>query len=154
MAIATTLKDYLEVRDIRYEIIDHRRFDSTLQTCESAHIPDDRMAKSVLPDDDECNLMAVIPTSHRLLLERVNELTGRRLGLIEEIELTQAFADCEPGALSAGPRVSRAWWISVGSNSPRPTSKPLIIPMVLHVTGEQFQRLTDEVVADEVSGPL
>ena len=156
MAIATTFKEYLDVRDIQYEIIDHRSTDSTLQTCEAAHIPGDRMAKSVLLGDDESYLMAVIPATHRLLLERVNALTGRRLELIEEIELVEAFADCQPGAL---PPIGRAYGIETLVDHHLLELPEVFLETgdhtkVLHVTGDQFQRLADEVVVEEISRHL
>ena len=48
MAIAITLKEFLENQNVSYDVIEHRRTDSTLETCEAAHIPGDMMAKSVL----------------------------------------------------------------------------------------------------------
>ncbi|MES9946884.1 MAG: hypothetical protein B6D77_02020 [gamma proteobacterium symbiont of Ctena orbiculata] len=99
MAIAITLKEYLQNSGVNFEIIDHRRTDSTLHTAEAAHIPGDRMAKSVLLGDDESYLLAVIPATHRLQLDQLKQLTGRKLNLISEDELQQAFADCETGAV-------------------------------------------------------
>ena len=156
MAIALTLKEYLEARDIHYEIIDHVRTGSTLQTCEAAHVPGDRMAKSVLLGDDQSYLMAVIPATHRLLLERLNALTGRQLELVEEIELVEAFADCEPGAL---PPIGRAYGIETLVDHhllelPEVYLETGDHTKVLHVTGEQFQRLADEAVLEEISRHL
>lgn len=99
MAIAITLKEYLENQHVTYEVIEHRRTDSTLESCEVAHIPGDRMAKSVLLGDDESYLMAVIPATYRLQLNQLDDLTGRKLEFIEEAELTDAFADCDPGSI-------------------------------------------------------
>jgi Ala-tRNA(Pro) deacylase len=99
MAIAITLREYLQNNDISYDVIDHRRTDSTLNTAEAAHIPGDRMAKSVLLGDDDSYLLAVIPATHRLVMGQLIKLTGRELSLISEDELQQAFADCETGAL-------------------------------------------------------
>ena len=51
MAIAITLQEYLQNHGVHYEVIDHRPTDSALQSSESARIPGDRMAKSVLLGD-------------------------------------------------------------------------------------------------------
>lgn len=99
MAIAITLREFLQHHGISYNVIDHRRTDSTLHTAEAAHIPGDRMAKSVLLGDDESYLLAVIPATHRLEMGQLIALTGRNLSLINEDELQQAFADCETGAV-------------------------------------------------------
>ncbi|MBW9257220.1 MAG: YbaK/EbsC family protein [Candidatus Thiodiazotropha sp. (ex. Lucinisca nassula)] len=60
MAIAITLQQFLQNHALDYEIIDHRRTSSTLHSAEAAHIPGDRMAKSVLLGDDESYMLAVI----------------------------------------------------------------------------------------------
>ncbi|MCU7916875.1 MAG: YbaK/EbsC family protein [Candidatus Thiodiazotropha sp. (ex Dulcina madagascariensis)] len=99
MAIAITLQEYLQNHETDYEVIEHRRTDSALHTAEAAHIPGDRMAKSVLLGDDESYVLAVIPATHHVVLDDLAQLTGRNLFLISEEELQQAFADCETGAV-------------------------------------------------------
>ncbi|MES9853394.1 MAG: YbaK/EbsC family protein [Candidatus Thiodiazotropha sp. LLP2] len=99
MAIAITLHEYLKNYTSDFEIIDHRRTNSTLHSAEAAHIPGDRMAKSVLLGDDEIYMLAVIPATHHIDFDDVTQLTGRNLFLISEEELQQAFADCETGAV-------------------------------------------------------
>ena len=99
MAIAITLQEYLQNHESEYEIIEHRRTDSALHTAEAAHVPGDRMAKSVLLGDDESYLLAVIPATHHIEFDELAQLTGRNLFLISEEELQQAFADCETGAV-------------------------------------------------------
>jgi Ala-tRNA(Pro) deacylase len=99
MAIAITLKEYLQNRTLEYEEIDHVPTDSALKSSEAAHIPGDRMAKSVLLGDTEGYLLAVIPATYRLQLEEVSRLTGRKYRLIPEDELVEAFSDCEAGAI-------------------------------------------------------
>jgi Ala-tRNA(Pro) deacylase len=99
MAIAITLQQYLHNHALDYEVIDHRRTSSTLHSAEAAHIPGDRMAKSVLLGDDESYMLAVIPATHHIDFDDLTQLTGRNLFLISEEELQQAFADCETGAV-------------------------------------------------------
>ncbi len=99
MAIAITLKEYLDDHGLDYEVIDHVRTDSALTTSQAAHIPGDRMAKSVLLGDEESYLLAVVPATCRVKLEEVARLTGRRFRLIPEREVESAFLDCETGAI-------------------------------------------------------
>jgi Ala-tRNA(Pro) deacylase len=156
MAIALTLKEYLDAHGIRYDIIEHQRTDSTLQTCEAAHIPGDLMAKSVLLGDDESYLMAVIPATHRLQLDRLKELTGRRLELIEEIELVEAFADCEPGAV---PPIGKAYGIETLVDHHLLTQPDVYCETgdhtkLMHLSGKQFQRLAEETAEQDISKHL
>jgi Ala-tRNA(Pro) deacylase len=99
MGIAITLKEYLEDHGLTYEVIDHVRTDSALTTSEAAHVPGDRMAKSVLLGDNDSYLLAVVAATYRVKLEEVSRLTGRRFRLIEEDEVESAFSDCEIGAI-------------------------------------------------------
>ncbi|MEJ2609354.1 MAG: YbaK/EbsC family protein [Candidatus Thiodiazotropha sp.] len=99
MAIAITLQEYLENNETEYEIIDHRHTDSALHSAEAAHVPGEKMAKSVLLGDEESYLLAVIPATHHIQLNEITQLTGRNLFLISEEELQSAFADCETGSV-------------------------------------------------------
>jgi Ala-tRNA(Pro) deacylase len=153
MAIAITLKEYLKDHDIRYEVIEHRRTGSTLQTCEAAHIPGDLMAKSVLLGDDESYLMAVIPATHRLQLAHLSELTGRQLELIEEDELVEAFADCEPGAV---PPTGKPYGIETLVDYSLTTQPEIYFEtgdhtQLIHVSGRQFRELVEETATENIS---
>lgn len=99
MAIAITLKEYLEDHGLDYRVIDHVPTDSALASSEAAHIPGDLMAKSVLLGDNESYLLAVVPATYRVKLEEIARLTGRRFRLIPEDEVESAFSDCEIGAI-------------------------------------------------------
>lgn len=99
MAIAITLKEYLEDHGLDYEVIDHVRTDSALTTSEAAHVPGDRMAKSVLLGDNESYLLAVVPATYRVKLGEIARLTGRSFRLISEDEVEEAFSDCEIGSI-------------------------------------------------------
>jgi Ala-tRNA(Pro) deacylase len=94
-----TLKEYLDDHGLDYEVIDHVRTDSALTTSEAAHVPGDRVAKSVLLGDNESYLLAVVPATHRVKLEEITRLTGRHFRLIQEDEVESAFSDCEVGSI-------------------------------------------------------
>jgi Ala-tRNA(Pro) deacylase len=156
MAIAITLKEYLENRGVDYEVIQHRRTDSTLMSSEAAHVPGDQVAKSVLLGDDESYLLAVIPATHRLELNRLSHMTHRKLEMIEEDELVDAFADCEPGAV---PPTGMAYGIHTIVD-PCLISQPDIYfesgdhTKLIHISGKEFQELADETAGEEISHHL
>ena len=156
MAIAITLKDYLENQDISYEVIEHRRTDSTLESCEAAHIPGDLMAKSVLLGDDDSYLMAVVPATRRVRLDHLDELTGRHLELIEEIELEGAFADCEPGSI---PPIGKPYGIETLVDEylleqPEVYFEAGDHSRLIHVSGRQFRKLVGEIGTADISGHI
>ncbi len=153
MAIAITLKEYLENNNVRYDVIEHRRTDSALESCEAAHIPGDMMAKSVLLGDDMSYVMAVVPATYRLQLDHLDALTGRKLELVEEIELVEAFADCEPGSV---PPTGQPYGIETLVDS-RLIEQPDIYfetgdhTCLIHVSGQQFRDLVGESTVDDIS---
>ncbi len=99
MAIARTLKWYLESHGVEYEILPHPRTRSSRETAEAAHIWGDQLAKSVLLEDERGYVMAVLPASHRIAMTELNTQLRRELELATEAEIERIFADCETGAV-------------------------------------------------------
>ena len=101
MAIASTIEAYLRHRQLPYDTLCHAHTATAFGTARAAHIDAHRLAKSVIVEDDDGYVMAVIPAAHRLHLGQLNRLLDRRLGLATEPELRALFPDCEPGAVPA-----------------------------------------------------
>lgn len=99
MAIAIKLADYLRQHDIAYDLVAHAHSGSSLESAQRAHVPGDRLAKSVMLEDEEGYLLAVLPASHRLDLGELHRQLNRSLGLATEQELGVVFQDCEIGAI-------------------------------------------------------
>ncbi|CDN60229.1 hypothetical protein I35_1706 [Burkholderia cenocepacia H111] len=70
-----------------------------METAAAAHIPGDRLAKTVLLEDAEGYVAAVLPTTHAVRLSDLWVKTGRHLVLAREVELRELFKDCDMGAL-------------------------------------------------------
>jgi Ala-tRNA(Pro) deacylase len=101
MPIARTIEEFLKSHGVAYEVIQHPRSVSSMRTAQVAHIPGDRLAKSVLLEDDDGYLMAIIPSTHRIDLGKLHHQLNRRVGLAIEKEVTELFSDCDPGAIPA-----------------------------------------------------
>jgi Ala-tRNA(Pro) deacylase len=99
MGVAMTLKEYLESRQVAYEVIPHAHTPSAARSAEAAKVPGDQVAKSVLLGDEHSYVLAVIPASYRLEVGRLNQVTARNLEFITEDEIEAAFSDCERGAI-------------------------------------------------------
>ncbi|MDZ7804568.1 YbaK/EbsC family protein [Thiohalophilus sp.] len=99
MAIALTLQTYLAHKGIAYDLLPHRHTDTSVNSANSAHIPPDRLAKSVILEDENGYVMAVIPANRHVRIGRLNQVLNRRMGLATEAELSPLFNDCDPGAL-------------------------------------------------------
>ena len=156
MGVAITLKEYLSEHGANFETIQHSRTASTLESAQMAHVPGDRMIKSVLLGDDQSYVMALIPATHRLELGRINDLYHRNLRLITEDELASAFSDCEIGAV---PPLGDAYGIETCVD-PTLLEMPEVFfesgdhEVLIRMDGEKFKQLLGETIAARVSHHL
>lgn len=145
MAIAPRVKWYLETRGVPYDLRPHPRSSTSAETARSARVPARELAKAVLLEDERGYVMAVVPASHRVELERVCEQLHRTLELARESELALLFADCDQGAmppLGAAYRVATVYddalaelsdvWFEAGDHED-----------VVHMKAEAFLRLLE-----------
>ena len=77
MAIAARLKWFLDSRGARYELIPHAHTSTSLAAARAAHVPGERVAKSVLLEDERGYVMAVLPASERVELGKLNAALRR-----------------------------------------------------------------------------
>ena len=153
MSIAITLQEYLTIHNLDYEVIKHSRTKSTLETAEAAHIPGDQMAKTILLGDEDSYMLAVIPATHRLEIERLNQLFGRHLTLMPEDEVADAFADCEPGAV---PPLRGPYGLDVVVDASLMQQPEVYFESgnhgeLVHVKGEVFSKLVGDAPIHSIS---
>lgn len=101
MAIAMTLKSYLEDHNVRYDTLEHYHTETAMNSAHTAHVPFHQMAKAVVLEDEAGYVVSVLPCNNRLNIDWVNEDLGRNLELAPEEELEALFADCDRGAVPA-----------------------------------------------------
>lgn len=99
MAIAGTLRRYLQQHRVAYAEIVHPHAESVPETAQRAHVSPDHIAKGVVCKDEKGYLMAVIPGDRWLHLHALQESLGRPLQVAEEGEVNALFSDCDPGAV-------------------------------------------------------
>ena len=100
MAIAPLVEDYLTRHGAKYDEVAHPRSASSSEAAAMAHVPGDRLVKSVvLRDDDGAVLLAVLPSTLSVHLGYLSVETHRRLRLADEEDLQGVFPDCSPGAI-------------------------------------------------------
>ena len=97
MSVAMTLKDYLDNNDFSYKLIEHLPASSSIKTEKNQQVTNDKVAKPILLGDDDSYLLAVIPASHRLDIDRLNQIMARGLVIMSRQEQEIAFNDCESG---------------------------------------------------------
>lgn len=102
MSISVTLSNYLKESDARYELCPHPHSRTSAETARLAHVPERLLAKSVMLEDDDGCVLAVIPADSRVRVSALARMLGRgRLRLSDESTVQQTFKDCDPGAVPA-----------------------------------------------------
>ena len=111
MAILDSLRRLLDENHVHYEVHAHPVSYTARETAAVDHVPPSEMAKVVVLRGHDRLLMAVLPASHTLDLDRLRRTVGDpELRLASEREFAGAFAACEPGAV---PPFGRLFGISL-----------------------------------------
>jgi Ala-tRNA(Pro) deacylase len=99
MAIAMTLRQYLDGRAVSYDVLAHRPTATSARTAEASHVSGDCLAKAVLLKGESGYLLAVVPASCQVEIDAVAALLDRRVELATEGDIQLLFADCDRGAI-------------------------------------------------------
>jgi len=91
MDIAPTLVRALAQHGIAYDIISHHYSDSCINVAHSAHIPEHKMVKPVILEDDYGYVMALIPADQHVKIRELNKHLNRQMGLSTEEEIKHLF---------------------------------------------------------------
>lgn len=101
MAIAPTLRTYLEEKHIEYDVIAHEPTMSSMSTAKACPVSGGSVVKGVVLRLRDGYLLAVLPASHRLRLADLKMRYGEDFDFATEHELAQLFPDCTLGAVPA-----------------------------------------------------
>lgn len=101
MAISATVREYLDKQGIKFQIQAHPHTESSMRTAEAAHVSGERVAKAVLLKDESGYVLAVVPSTHNVLIGELQQQLDRPLEAAPEIDLGVVFPDCEVGAVPA-----------------------------------------------------
>jgi Ala-tRNA(Pro) deacylase len=156
MAIAETLKNYLDDQGIDYEIVAHSPTHFSAETAQVTHIPGAQLAKAVIVRDGENYLMVVLPSVHHVALGALHKRFQRQVGLATEADLPTLFPDCALGAIPAfGAAYGiQTFWDSNLAQAPEIYFEAGDHESVVHLRGEQFQRLMAQTESGHFSRHL
>ena len=95
-----SIRDYLRNHLIRFEVLLHRPAPSAARMAETVHVPGRIVAKGVLVRSQGSFVLAVLPSTHRIELDRLAAILGvSELRIATEAEAMAIYTDCERGAL-------------------------------------------------------
>jgi Ala-tRNA(Pro) deacylase len=148
MAMASTLQTYLSERGVQYDLISHPRTADSMHTAAAAHVPGDRLAKSVVLKDDQGYLIVILSSTHRINLGLLHEALNRSLGLATEAEVDALFADCEAGAV---PAVGDAYGVDTVVDESLTACPEVYFEsgdhvVLVHLSSGSFRKLTDKLL--------
>jgi Ala-tRNA(Pro) deacylase len=144
MSISPRLSRYLAECGARYEICAHPRSSTSAQTARVAHVPEHQIAKSVILEDDNGCVMAVIPGDSRVRVGELSRLLGRPfLHLADEPRVAELFDDCRPGAV---PALGMLWGVETVVDEELDENAEVYVEggdheSLLRMTGDQFNDL-------------
>jgi len=147
MAIATTLKSFLEEHHVEYDVLNHAQSHTALESAHSAHVPSHQVAKAVVLEDADGYVVSVLPSNNRLDLEWVSESLGRKLRMADEDELRNLFQDCDLGAV---PALSNAYGLDVIWDEQLTNASEIYIEAgdhenLIHMHGDDFCKLVEDL---------
>lgn len=153
MAIAQTVKTFLDSRQIHYDVVRHSPADTSMKTAAAAHVPGNRLAKSVILKDETGYVMAVVPSTHRIELGRLHREMHRPLGLATETEVSGIFSDCNLGAI---PALGPAYGIMTVVDDELATQPDIYFEAgdreeLIHVSGKEYLTLMSDVRHGRIS---
>jgi Ala-tRNA(Pro) deacylase len=94
------LKNFLDDNNIKYITIKHSPAFTAQQIAANAHVSGKELAKTVMIKLDGKIAMTVLPASYHVDFQLLEKASGAlRVGLADEEEFKDMFADCEVGAM-------------------------------------------------------
>lgn len=144
MSMPSRLSNFLQQQGARFALRAHRHSHSSAESARLAHVPVHQLAKSVIVEDDEGCLMAVLPADRRVRLGRLSRLLDRaHLRLADEARVAALFADCDRGAV---PALGMAWGLDTVVDEELDDCAVVYLEAGDHerlvcVSHEQFERL-------------
>ena len=103
--------DHLEGEGVSFDVIEHPPTERAATEARAAHVPADRMAKTVVVRAPGAWLIAVVPASRRVDLDKLRHLLGidEHVALATEAEIAEWFPRFDVGAIPpVGPLLAGA----------------------------------------------
>src|SRR5262245_44080307 len=99
MPVPAKLIDFLNRSNVRYEILHHPEAFTAQELAAIEHSKGRNNGKGVIVKAGDLLVMTVLSSDHRLDLEKLGVITGRRVSLATEADFKASFPDCAVGTM-------------------------------------------------------
>src|SRR5438876_12053023 len=94
------VQKFLQQRNVPFQMLDHAPTYAAQRLAQIVHVSGEEVAKVVLLRVDDGFVLAVLPATRQVDVDRVREIIGAaKIKLATEPECGRCFPDCELGAL-------------------------------------------------------
>ncbi len=90
--------DFLSAAEVDFDVRHHEECFTAQEEAAAGHIPGHIFAKTVVVRADDEHILLVLPASHRVDLDRLQEELGARPVIVAESEMAELFVECDVGA--------------------------------------------------------
>ena len=93
------IERYLDSHLIPFDIVAHPHSETSAETARAAGVEAGRVAKGVLLDGVDCQMVAMIPADQEVHLGKLGLDHGVEFSLADEASVSRLFSECEPGVV-------------------------------------------------------
>jgi Ala-tRNA(Pro) deacylase len=104
------MERFLDEHLIPFDIVAHPHSQTSVETARAAGVPPGRVAKGVLLNGMDCQLVAMIPADEEVHLGKLGMDHGMEFSLADEASVSRLFGECEPGVV---PGLPNAWGVEM-----------------------------------------
>jgi len=153
MAMAIKLKDYLDSAGVAYDLVKHPYAVSSMHIADKAHVSGEDVAKAVVLNDGVSHVLAVVPATHYVELDKMQERYNRHMSLASEADIQGLFVDCDMGAV---PPIGLAYGLEVIFDNSLYDCEDVYFEAgdhtdLVHVTGREFMNLLGNARHGDIS---
>lgn len=104
------MERFLDEHLIPFDLVVHPHSHTSAETARAMGVPMNRIAKGVLLDGHDCQMVAMIPADQEIHLGRLGLDNGLTFSLASESSIATLFGECEPGVI---PGLPNAWGVEM-----------------------------------------
>jgi Ala-tRNA(Pro) deacylase len=99
MSMPARLETHLAKHHVAYGKVFHPAIHGAQRTASVMHYPGKEVAKTIALRAGHKTLLAVLPASHHINLERLGAVVGGKVHILSDRRCAELFPDCEVGAV-------------------------------------------------------